>query len=97
VPDATDRLRPWLITNALKEVHSLIREGHDIRGYFHWTLTDNFEWAEGWWLRFGLIALDQKTQQRTLRGSGNLYRDIVRNNGITKELAEKYSQAPQQK
>ena len=94
VPDATDRLRPWLLTNALKEVHSLIKEGNDIRGYFHWTLTDNFEWAEGWWLRFGLIALDPQTQQRTVRGSGRLYREIANSNGLTKELVEKYSQAP---
>jgi beta-glucosidase/6-phospho-beta-glucosidase/beta-galactosidase len=97
VPDATDRLRPWLIVNALKEVHSLTEEGYDIRGYFHWTLTDNFEWAEGWWLRFGLIALDPTTQQRTMRGSGHLFREIVRNNGLTNELVEKYSQAPPQK
>jgi beta-glucosidase len=97
VPDATDRLRPWLIVNALKEVHALNQEGHDIRGYFHWTLTDNFEWAEGWWLRFGLIALDPITQQRTIRGSGHLYQEIVRNNGLTEELVKKYSQAPPQK
>src|SRR5882724_2717538 len=97
VPDATDRLRPWLIVNALKEIHSLTQEGHDIRGYFHWTLTDNFEWAEGWWLRFGLIALDPRTQQRTMRGSGHLYRAIVLNNGLTEKLVKKYSQAPPQK
>ncbi len=94
VPDANDRLRPWLIVNALKEVRSLIQEGRDIRGYFHWTLTDNFEWAEGWWLRFGLIALDPVTQQRTMRGSGELYRQIVANNGLTQEQLEKYRQPP---
>ncbi len=97
VPDAEDRLRPWLIVNVLKEVRSLMKEGHDIRGYFHWTLTDNFEWAEGWWLRFGLIALDPVTQQRTMRASGHLYGKIVQNNGLTKELEEKYSQAPARK
>lgn len=94
IPDRTDRLRPWLIVNALREAHALIKEGHDIRGYFHWTLTDNFEWAEGWWLRFGLIALDPITQQRTMRASGDLYRQIIRCKGITKELAEQYSQPP---
>ena len=97
VPDAMDRLRPWLIVNALKELHSLTQEGHDIRGYFHWTLTDNFEWAEGWWLRFGLIALDPKTQQRTMRSSGHLFKQIVQDNGLRKELVEKYSEAPPQK
>jgi len=42
----------------------LIEEGNDIRGYFHWTLIDNFEWSEGWKLKFGLGALEPSTQQR---------------------------------
>jgi beta-glucosidase len=93
VPDAEDRLRPWLIVNAVREVHSLIKEGHDIRGYFHWTLTDNFEWAEGWHLRFGLVALDPVTQKRTMRPSAHLYQEIVRRNGLTKELLDHYQSA----
>jgi beta-glucosidase len=91
VPDAQDRLRPWLIVNAAKEVHTLIQEGHAIRGYFHWTLTDNFEWAEGWHLRFGLIALNPMTQERTIRPSGRLYGEIARRNGLTGEMVEKYA------
>jgi beta-glucosidase len=82
VPDAQDRLRPWLIVNALREVHQAIAQGHDVRGYFHWTLTDNFEWHEGWRLRFGLVALDPETQQRTMRGSGRLYGRIAKQNGL---------------
>jgi beta-glucosidase len=93
VPDAQDRVRPWLIVNAVGEVHKLIEEGHDIRGYFHWTLVDNFEWSEGWKLRFGLVALDPVTQRRTVRPSGLLYREIVRRNGLTHELVEKYRSA----
>jgi beta-glucosidase len=90
VPDAQDRLRPWLIVNCLREIHKLIQEGHDIRGYFHWTLTDNFEWAEGWNLRFGLIALDPATQARNIRPSGHLYREIARQNGLSGEILERY-------
>jgi beta-glucosidase len=90
VPDAEDRIRPWLILEVVKELHCLIQEGHDVRGYFHWTLTDNFEWTEGWTLRFGLAALDQETQVRTLRKSGNLYREIIRNHGLTPEIVGKY-------
>ena len=82
VPDATDRIRPWLIANALRELHGLIEQGHDIRGYLHWTLTDNFEWNEGWRLRFGLVALDPQTQQRTLRSSATLFSEIIRDNGL---------------
>jgi beta-glucosidase len=92
VPDAQDRIRPWLIVSVLREIHNLIEEGHDIRGYFHWTLTDNFEWTEGWRLRFGLVALDQATQKRTLRNSGRLYGEIARTNTLSPELLEKYSE-----
>jgi beta-glucosidase len=94
VPDRQDRLRPWLIVNTLKEVHTLISEGRDIRGYFHWTLTDNFEWAEGWWLRFGLVALDPKTQARSIRPSGHLYREIAQSNGLSGRQVGQYSAAP---
>ena len=82
VPDAADRIRPWLIVNALRELHGLIEQGHDIRGYLHWTLTDNFEWNEGWRLRFGLVALDPQTQERTLRSSAKLFSEIIRDNGL---------------
>jgi beta-glucosidase len=94
VPDAQDRIRPWLIVNVVKELHSLIAEGHDIRGYFHWTLTDNFEWTEGWTLRFGLVELDPNTQVRTIRPSGQLYGEIARRNELAPDLVEKYGAAP---
>jgi beta-glucosidase/6-phospho-beta-glucosidase/beta-galactosidase len=90
VPDAEDRIRPWLLLNTLKELHALVGEGHDIRGYFHWTLVDNFEWTEGWNLRFGLAALDPVTQARTMRPSGLLYRAIARGNGIPSRMVEEY-------
>jgi beta-glucosidase len=95
VPDAQDRIRPWLIVNAVRELHKLIEEGHDIRGYFHWTLVDNFEWSEGWKLRFGLVALDPATQRRTMRPSGRLYREIARQNGLSEEILAKYSSQPE--
>jgi len=94
VPDAHDRIRPWLIVNVVKELHTLIAEGHDIRGYFHWTLTDNFEWTEGWRLRFGLVQLDPSTQARTIRRSGQLYGEIARANGLAPALAETYGTPP---
>ncbi len=88
VPDAEDRIRPWLIVNAIHELYRLIEQGHDIRGYFHWTLTDNFEWSEGWHLKFGLVALDTSTQRRTMRKSGRLYGAIARANGFTPEITK---------
>ena len=91
VPDAQDRIRPWLIVNAVKEVHRLIQEGQDVRGYFHWTLTDNFEWSEGWKLRFGLVALDPDTQKRTMRNSGRLYGAIARSNELSPKMIQQHS------
>jgi len=90
VPDAQDRLRPWLIVNVLREIHQAIKDGHDVRGYFHWTLTDNFEWHEGWRLRFGLVGLDPETQRRTMRDSGRLYGEIVKRNGVAGTQIEQY-------
>jgi beta-glucosidase len=94
VPDAQDRIRPWLLVNVLEEIHRLIAEGHDIRGYFHWTLTDNFEWTEGWRLRFGLVELDPATQERTMRPSAHLYQEIVRANAIKPGMLDAYRAAP---
>ena len=54
-----------------------IKKGHDIRSYHHWSLMDNFEWAEGYSMRFGLHAVDFRTQERTLRKSGEFYRDLI--------------------
>lgn len=53
-----------------------------MRGVFVWSLTDNFEWAEGWGLRFGLYALDERTGERRLRPSGALFGAFARANAI---------------
>ncbi len=77
VPDREDRIRPWLLQCSVDQMKSLLREGVDLRGYFHWTLIDNFEWNEGWHLRFGLVELDPQTQDRHVRPSARLYSDII--------------------
>jgi beta-glucosidase len=91
VPDAQDRLRPWLLVNALGELHAAICDGLDIRGYFHWTLTDNFEWNDGWKLRFGLVKLDPGTQRRRIRESGRVFAAIAKRNGVPADLMRCYS------
>lgn len=91
VPDASDRIRPWLLLNTLNEIYRLIETGRDIRGYFHWTLTDNFEWTEGWNLRFGLIELNPETQERTMRPSGIIYQSIALSNGLSRQMLEEHS------
>jgi beta-glucosidase len=50
----------------------------DVRGYFQWSLTDNFEWAYGYEKRFGLVYIDYETQKRTLKDSALWYRDFIR-------------------
>ena len=77
VPDASDRLRPWVVATAARELHALLADGVDVRGYFHWSLVDNWEWERGWEQRFGLYALDVETGERTLRPSGALYRALT--------------------
>lgn len=82
LPDADDDQRPRYIVNHLAEVHRAIQQGADVRGVFVWSLLDNFEWAEGWGLRFGLYAFDERTGARTLRRSGALYAAIARANAL---------------
>ncbi len=91
LPDQDDDQRPrWLLAH-LHQLHRAIQSGVDVQGYFHWTLVDNFEWAEGWGLRFGLFRLDPKTQERTPRPSAGLYREIAQGNSITPALVERYA------
>jgi len=62
----------------LQQILKAKTEGNKVSGYFTWTLTDNFEWAEGYHPRFGLIYIDFKTQQRIIKSSGYWYGDFLR-------------------
>ncbi len=90
VADRADRLRPWQIAAGVRAMHEAIAEGIDLRGYYHWSLVDNFEWAEGWSTRFGLIALDPETQERTPRRSAAFYSAIAQANALTLEMLREY-------
>lgn len=76
--DAHDHQRAWYITESLRWVHQALAEGADVRGYFHWSLLDNFEWDSGFWPRFGLIAVDYATQKRTTRPSAKALTKIIK-------------------
>jgi beta-glucosidase len=91
LPDATDKLRPSYLLTHLAQVQRAIGEGVDVRGYYHWSFTDNFEWSEGWALRFGLVALDHQTQLRTPRKSARLFSDMISANAITREMVATYA------
>ncbi len=84
--DRGDRLRSRFIVSHLAEVQRAISAGIDVRGYFHWTLVDNFEWSDGWQWRFGLVELDTATQARRPRPSAAIYERICRANAIPADL-----------
>lgn len=82
VADVKDKIRPKFIIEHLKWIHKAIQEGIDVKGYFYWSLLDNFEWRDGFWPRFGLFEVDYKSLKRIPRKSAKLYSEICRNNGI---------------
>lgn len=77
----------------LTSVARAVQEGVDVRGYFWWSLVDNFEWEDGYWLRFGLFRVDVSTQIRTARPVAEIYSRIIEGNGIAPDLIETYGRA----
>lgn len=90
IADAADSMRAGYLVSHLDQILRSIREGVPIKGYFHWSLMDNFEWAEGFTPRFGLYAMDYPTQARSLRPSGELYGRIAAARALPSELLERY-------
>ena len=82
IATADDSVRERYLVEILTSVHTAIEDGVDVRGYFHWTNMDNFEWARGYTARFGLIEVDRKTLERTVKPSGRLYARIATANAI---------------
>lgn len=80
--DATDEKRASFIREHLRWVHQAIQEGADVRGYFYWSLLDNFEWDKGFWPRFGLVEVDRETLERRVRPSAKVYEAICRANAL---------------
>nr|3APG_A Chain A, Beta-glucosidase [Pyrococcus furiosus]3APG_B Chain B, Beta-glucosidase [Pyrococcus furiosus]3APG_C Chain C, Beta-glucosidase [Pyrococcus furiosus]3APG_D Chain D, Beta-glucosidase [Pyrococcus furiosus] len=85
--DAADRYRPHYLVSHLKAVYNAMKEGADVRGYLHWSLTDNYEWAQGFRMRFGLVYVDFETKKRYLRPSALVFREIATQKEIPEELA----------
>ncbi|HZX39687.1 MAG TPA: GH1 family beta-glucosidase [Streptomyces sp.] len=67
----------------LSAVHRAIGAGADVRGYFLWSLLDNFEWAYGYSKRFGVVHVDFATQRRTFKDSARWYGDVIARGGLT--------------
>jgi beta-glucosidase len=75
--EVPDRRRRWFVPASLHGLASAIADGVDVRGYVHWSLLDNFEWAHGYEPRFGLYRVDRDTQARELTSGGAWYRDLT--------------------
>ena len=83
-PDANgyvaDHERTAYLLDHVDAVANAVAQGAPVRGYFAWSLLDNFEWAYGYWPRFGLAYVDYATQRRVLKLSGETYRDLIDRN-----------------
>ncbi len=74
VADGSDQYRQWWLEETTVAMERALSEGVDLRGYFHWSLLDNFEWKYGWWPQFGLVAVDRKHgMKRTVKPSAKWY------------------------
>lgn len=87
---ADDHIRPRYIAQHIHQLWRAVNFNWPIKGYFHWSLVDNFEWERGWTQRFGLWALDVETQKRTKRPSADLYAAICKENGLSSEMVSRY-------
>ncbi|WPJ97101.1 GH1 family beta-glucosidase [Coraliomargarita algicola] len=80
--ECLDLQRRDLIRNYLKELHRAIQDGVDVQGYFLWSFMDNFEWGEGYGIRFGITHMDYTTLKRTPKLSAYWYAEVIRNNAL---------------
>ncbi len=76
-----DPLRTDYLRRHIAALREAMRRGVDLRGYYVWSLMDNFEWASGYSHRMGLVHVDYATQQRTIKASGEFYREVIGSNG----------------
>jgi beta-glucosidase len=91
VEDDKDVLRPRYTLEHLHQIWRAANFNWRVKGYFHWSLVDNFEWERGWTQRFGLWGLDVETQKRIRRPSVDLYEAICNENGISSAVVERFA------
>lgn len=79
VADSEDQFRQWWLEETVVAMEKALSEGVQVAGYFHWSLLDNFEWAYGWWPKFGLVEVDHNHgMKRTIRKSGKWYAKYIK-------------------
>jgi beta-glucosidase/6-phospho-beta-glucosidase/beta-galactosidase len=91
IADANDKLRQAYLVNHLEVLeHAIADNVADVRGYFHWSLMDNFEWALGLAPKFGMFKYDPVTLKRKMRNSGRLYARIIKKNTVPIQLTNRF-------
>jgi len=90
VPDNNDALRPRFLLTHLTAALRALQEGVPLKGFYFWSLVDNFEWADGFAARFGLVHLDLDSGQRMCKRSAELYGEVCRTGVISREVVERY-------
>ena len=85
IADHDDILRPRYIVSHIDRIEKAIAKGIRVNGYFHWALTDNYEWANGFQMHFGIYGFDPVTKQRHLRPSAFVLKSIIENEGVPEE------------
>jgi beta-glucosidase len=91
VEDHTDTLRPRYLAGHIHQLWRAVNFNTPVKGYFHWTLVDNFEWDRGWTQRFGLWELDVETQARRKRRSAEFYEAICKTNSLSSAMVREYA------
>ena len=70
------------LRNYLTQLHRAVSEGVPLKGYFLWSLLDNYEWADGYGKRFGIVYVDFATQKRTPKLSAHFYKETIAKNAV---------------
>jgi len=91
VEDTEDTFRRKYLIQHIHQVWRAVNFNWSVRGYFHWSLVDNFEWERGWSQRYGLWALDTETQARQKRQSADLYEAICKQSSLSSEMVSTYA------
>ncbi|HPP70855.1 MAG TPA: family 1 glycosylhydrolase, partial [Pseudothermotoga sp.] len=84
IADFRDWLRPYYLVGHMYATQKAISEGVKVLGYLHWSIVDNYEWARGYHMRFGLAETDYETKQLIPRPSMFIFKEIVKDNGCEK-------------
>lgn len=87
IADAIDDRRGQFIGDYVAAMHRAMEDGADVRGYYYWTLFDNFEWSDAFEMKFGLFHFDRDTHDYLIKDGGKVYRDIVKENRVSSKVS----------